>query len=140
MAVFYNSVSGDYQTASQSLNPVSEAIFLSDEALLHTGDDWHEYSSVADMNAAVQANGWPAPTTSPATAAGNTAKSAIPGLSGLTEVGHWLAVSVHALTDGQLWRSLGWLLLGVAMMILGVALLLRKSIETTIGTVARGAL
>jgi hypothetical protein len=40
------------------------------------------------------------------------------------------------LTNVAMWRSLGWLLLGVAMMILGVALLLRKSVETTIGAAA----
>ena len=42
----------------------------------------------------------------------------VPGLSGLTTVaeGIWAGV-----TDGKLWRSLGWLLLGIALMLAGVA-------------------
>ena len=31
------------------------------------------------------------------------------------------------LTDGKLWRSLGWLLLGIVLMLLGVVLLARES-------------
>lgn len=33
----------------------------------------------------------------------------------------------HAVTDGTMWRSLGWILLGVLLLVLGTALWLRKS-------------
>lgn len=61
MPVFYNSRSGNYSVASQSLNPAAEALYLSFLAQLHTGTGWHEYASIQAMNAAVAANGWPTP-------------------------------------------------------------------------------
>ena len=61
MTVFYNDRSGNYGTASQSINPVAEALYLSYVAQAKTGTGWHEYPSVAAMNAAVAANGWPTP-------------------------------------------------------------------------------
>jgi hypothetical protein len=77
MAVFYNDHSGAYHTANQSLNPVAEADFLVYEGVLHTGTGWHEYSSVAEMNAAVKAHpGWPAPTSNLAKATGQAAQQA----------------------------------------------------------------
>jgi hypothetical protein len=41
----------------------------------------------------------------------------IPGLSGLVTVieGIWAG-----LTDGKMWRSLGWIILGIVLMLLGV--------------------
>jgi hypothetical protein len=41
------------------------------------------------------------------------------------------------LTDGQMWRSLGWLVLGVMLTLLGIVLLLRKPIEGIAGDVLR---
>jgi hypothetical protein len=77
MAVFYNSHSGAYHTASQSLNPVAEADFLAYEALLHTGIGWHQYPDVAAMNAGVAAHpGWPKPTSNLAKATGQAAGQA----------------------------------------------------------------
>jgi len=77
MAVFYNDHSGAYHTANQSLNPAAEADFLAYEALLHAGIGWHEYSSVAAMNAAVAAHpGWPKPTSNLAKATGQAAQQA----------------------------------------------------------------
>lgn len=61
MAVFYNSETGQYDVESQSLNPITEAAFLANQARLHTGTGWHEYGSIAAMNAAVAQNHWPKP-------------------------------------------------------------------------------
>lgn len=36
-------------------------------------------------------------------------------------------------TDGAMWRSMGWLMLGVAVLIFGLALWLRTPIEHAIG-------
>jgi len=39
------------------------------------------------------------------------------------------------LTDVKLWRSLGWILLGIVLLILGLVLWLRRSVENTVGAV-----
>jgi hypothetical protein len=41
------------------------------------------------------------------------------------------------LTDAALWRSLAWLGVGVAMVVFGLALLLRRPIEDALGTAAK---
>jgi hypothetical protein len=43
------------------------------------------------------------------------------------------------LTDIRMWRSLGWIALGIGFLILGVIIWLRKPIESAVGTIARGA-
>lgn len=44
------------------------------------------------------------------------------GVSKLSDVGSVLLGFFGAVTDGTMWRSLGWLLLGVIMMFAGLAL------------------
>ena len=51
--------------------------------------------------------------TAPATAAGN----AVGGASGLAQT---VGAIWTNLRDGKMWRSLGWLLLGIVLMLLGV--------------------
>ena len=41
-----------------------------------------------------------------------------------TDVAHALTAFYDTVTDGKLWRSLGWLLLGVALMLTGIGLLI----------------
>jgi hypothetical protein len=48
-----------------------------------------------------------------------------------------LSTFIGDLTDGSFWRSLGWLLLGIILLGLGLALLLRKPIESAAGEVAK---
>ena len=36
------------------------------------------------------------------------------------------------LTDGKMWRSLGWIILGVLLMFIGISLYLKKTIASTI--------
>lgn len=43
-------------------------------------------------------------------------------LSGITETGHWLGVLVTNLTDVHMWISLGWLQLGVLLILIGAFL------------------
>lgn len=44
-----------------------------------------------------------------------------------------------ALTDGKMWRSLGWLILGIIILGWGVTILLRAPIEKAVGTVVGSA-
>lgn len=43
----------------------------------------------------------------------------------------------QVLTDGAMWRSLGWLILGLILFGVGLALLLRAPIEREVGTIAK---
>lgn len=71
MAWFYNSYSGALIEESA---PAPEYFVL--EALIHAGNGWHEYGSQADVDAAVAANHWPAPTVSSSKQVSNAASSA----------------------------------------------------------------
>ena len=48
-------------------------------------------------------------------------------LTDLGKVGHWIGDVVLHLTDGAMWRSLGWLLLGAFLVIAGIYLWFRTS-------------
>jgi hypothetical protein len=122
MAVFYNSHSGQYMQASQSLNPVSEADFLADEARLHTGTGWHEYSSIAEMNAAIAANKWPAATTSinPAKVLGGSAQSAAKSVAQSTGLGS-VTDFLTGLTSANLWIRVAKVAIGGVLLIVGLA-------------------
>lgn len=55
--------------------------------------------------------------------------SGIPNpLSGIDEIGAVLKSMYLAVTDGKFWRSLGWIVLGLAVLAGGVALFFRKQI------------
>ena len=58
-------------------------------------------------------------------------------VAGVTSV---LAVIWTNVRDGKLWRSLGWLLLGVLLMLLGAVLLARMSAGELAAGIAKGAL
>lgn len=47
-------------------------------------------------------------------------------LSGIERVGAVLESFYKALTDGKMWRSVGWLLLGIALVIAGLFLWLKR--------------
>lgn len=53
-------------------------------------------------------------------------------LSGIESLSKVLADIGRAVTDGKMWRSLGWLLLGIVLMIAGVALLLKGQITKSV--------
>ena len=48
-------------------------------------------------------------------------------LSGIGSVGHWIGLFVQRLTDGAMWRSIGWLILGAWLVIAGIYLWFRTS-------------
>jgi hypothetical protein len=54
-------------------------------------------------------------------------------------VAQGLTAFYRVLTNGKMWRSLGWLLLGLALMIAGAALLLKGRITTEVGQIAKAA-
>jgi len=79
--------------------------------------------------------GGPNDITTPGGAANAAAQGA--GLPSFTSIQNALSGFYDVLTNGKMWRSLGWLLLGVLLMIAGVALLLKNQISRGVaGTLA----
>ncbi len=56
----------------------------------------------------------------------------IPGVKGIEEVGHWIAVFIHAITDGKMWRSLGWLILGFILFLAASAWMVKGELTKSI--------
>lgn len=56
--------------------------------------------------------------------------------TGLAEIGHYIGELVSHLTDVHMWISIGWIALGFFLLVLALAVLLRKPIE---GVAALGA-
>lgn len=48
------------------------------------------------------------------------------GVDGISAIGASLHTFVSAITDGKLWRSLGWVILGIFLLLLGIGLWLGK--------------
>lgn len=62
------------------------------------------------------------------------------GATTLTDAEKGIDVAVRffqVLTDGAMWRSLGWLLVGAALFTFGLLLILRAPIERGIGEAAK---
>jgi hypothetical protein len=48
-------------------------------------------------------------------------------VGGITEIGHFIGVIASAITDGAMWRSLGWISLGGILLVIGLFLWLKDS-------------
>lgn len=59
--------------------------------------------------------------------------SPVQALQGADRVAATMAAIAKALTDGKMWRSLGWLTLGVALMGMGIWLILRPHVAKAAG-------
>lgn len=57
----------------------------------------------------------------------------VQALSGADRVAGTIAAIAHAVTDGKMWRSLGWVVLGVVLMFIGISLLLRPYMSKAAG-------
>lgn len=67
-------------------------------------------------------------------------QQAIPQLSGLEGIARIFGDFFTAITNGKVWRSLGWLLLGLILIFAGLALWLKKPIANTVGQVLKGGI
>jgi hypothetical protein len=119
---YYNTESGEL-TQGNNLENLGNNIF--------GGVGWHELNipgSATETQAAAEAvKEFPtgvAPTTSVTQGVENQA-----GGASFTDVAHALAAFYDKVTDGKMWRSLGWVALGLVLMITGIALLLRRTVS-----------
>ena len=127
MAWWYNDSSGALTSAGSI-----QSFFQQLQGDVGLGAGWH-HLKIADNATGAQAaaeakkefpNGTP-PTTSVSTQVANEAQN-VTGvtnpLSGLEGVAKIFGDFFSALTDGKMWRSLGWILLGVFLLFLGIRL------------------
>lgn len=64
-----------------------------------------------------------------------TAPSFTDPLAGLVEIGHWIGDLVSHLTDAAMWRSIGWLVLGILFIVAGFVWLAKGEITEGLGGV-----
>lgn len=60
--------------------------------------------------------------------AGKTGGQAAQGALGwLQDIGHWIGEAVAHILDIHMWRSIGWITMGLVLLVLGIFLWLRKA-------------
>jgi len=72
----------------------------------------------------------------------NLFQQALQGLASVTGVDRLagvVAAGVGIVTDGKMWRSLGWIILGVVLIVLGLVWLFRREIGGAAATAAKAA-
>ena len=96
------------------------------------------YPTQAAANAALPgiAKQNPAPGEFQQITAGGQQSAAQGGGINFSSIQNALTAFYDKVTDGKMWRSLGWIILGVVLMFIGIMVLLRKPIEGAVGTVA----
>lgn len=63
----------------------------------------------------------------------------LPGTSGVERLAAVFTAALAALSDVRMWRSLGWMVIGVAMMGLGIYLLARQALPSASKLVSEAA-
>jgi hypothetical protein len=132
---YYNTESGELTQSTNSLTGFFTVLGFA-TAGAFGGAGWHELNisgTATEAQAAAEAKKeFPSGTTATTSVAGGLANAASQETTGsattFSSVQNALTGFYDVLTNGKMWRSLGWLLLGVLMMIAGVALLLKGQI------------
>lgn len=63
----------------------------------------------------------------------------LPGVGQLSDVGAALVGFFTTITDGRMWRSLAWIILGVTMILVGLLLFVRERATGLVGNVLKEA-
>lgn len=99
---------------------LAKAAAINGTANLHD-IDWDNvhgpYTSQGQANAAI-------PAIQKASPAPSAVAQGVPAVSTFEDTAHALSAIYTKLTDGKMWRSLGWLLLGVLLVFIGLAMLI----------------
>jgi hypothetical protein len=141
MSWYYNTESGALTSAG-----AIQGFFQDLQSATGLAAGWHKLNIAATATGAQAAaeakKEFPsgtAPTTSVATQVSNSVSQESTGsattFSGLAGVATAIAKTgavvdglAHAITDGTMWRSLGWLLLGVVLIFIGIRLVIGQSV------------
>lgn len=128
MSWYYNTESGALTSAGTVQG------FLQDfQAAVGLGVGWHKLNiadTATEAQAAAEAKkefpSGKTPTTSVPAQIANTA-GGIPGASAFSSAANALSGFYTVITNGKMWRSLGWLLLGIVLMFTGIAMFIGPS-------------
>jgi hypothetical protein len=128
MSWYYNTDSGALTSAG-----AVQGFFQDFQSALGLSEGWHKLNiadSATEAQAAAEAKKeFPAgktPTTSVSSQVANTA-GGIPGASEFSSAANALSGFYTVITNGKMWRSLGWLLLGIVLMFIGIAMFIGPS-------------
>lgn len=103
----------------------------------HPGDDYYvlpltgtiQRQSNGEAAMALKLDGWEGPFTwaeAKAHLAHHSPASLIPGLSGIDEIAAVIKAAFTAVTDWHFWASLGWIIAGAVLAVMGLRLWLGK--------------
>ncbi len=99
------------------------------------------FTSAADAQKAFQTGATPAASSIPGVSINPDGSVSLSNpLSGLEAIARVMGDLGRAITDGKMWRSLGWIVLGLIVFGFGLVLWLRKPIESAVGQVIKGGL
>jgi predicted phage tail protein len=128
MSWYYNTESGALTSAG-----AVQGFFQDFQAALGLSAGWHKLNipdTATEAQAAAEARkefpAGKAPTTSVPAQLANTA-GGIPGASAFSSAANALTGFYDVVTNGKMWRSLGWLLLGIVLMFIGIAMFIGPS-------------
>jgi hypothetical protein len=125
-------VSWYYNTESGALTSAGavQGFFQDFQSALGLSAGWHKLNiadTATEAQAAAEAKKEFPTGTAPTTSVSQQAENAF-GATTFSSVQNALTGWYDVLTNGKMWRSLGWLLLGIVLMILGVALVLKDQL------------
>ena len=131
MAWWYNTESGALTSAGSI-----QSFFQSFQGDLGLSAGWHQLNisaTATEAQAAAEAKkdfpSGTAPTTSVSQQSTNAVSQEVTGsATTFSSVQNALTGFYDVVTNGKMWRSLGWLLLGVVLMIAGLGLLLKNTV------------
>jgi hypothetical protein len=87
------------------------------------------YATQAEAEAAAKKDVGPGPGNISSTPPGAPQLGNLNPAAAIFAVGHWLGDIVTHLTDIYMWRSMGWLLLGIVFIISAIALLMKDQLS-----------
>lgn len=124
MSWYYNTDSGALTSAG-----AVQGFFQDFQSALGLSEGWHKLNiadSATEAQAAAEAKKeFPSGKTPTTSVAGQIANTA--GASAFTSTTNALSSFYTVITNGKMWRSLGWLLLGIVLMFIGIALFIGPS-------------
>lgn len=128
MSWYYNTESGALTSAG-----AVQGLFQDFQSALGLSEGWHKLNiadTATEAQAAAEAKkefpAGAAPTTSVSSQIANEA-GGIPGASTFTSTENALSGFYDVITNGKMWRSLGWLLLGIVLMFVGISMFIGPS-------------
>lgn len=116
MTYFYNSNTGGFANESPPA-----PLYFTYETQLHLGQGWHAYGSMAEMTAAINANGWPFPDASKGLLSGTSTVPSSKAVKAIATPINSIDDFLSRLSDSNTWLRIGEGLLGIVLIAVALA-------------------